>query len=153
MRHPDLFPGHHHEVHRTAMSPIITGLLLTVGVSVFVMTMAGRMGALLAMKPENRLDRIPERTLALLRFGFGQKRMVDPEERTAGLMHVAIFAAFLVLAVRTLMMFVMGFSETALEVLTDLQAPFWGGQPELLLVYKVYLLSRSGFTLPRSHTK
>ncbi|WNG30993.1 (Fe-S)-binding protein [Cystobacter fuscus] len=126
------------------MSPIITGLLLTVGVSVFVMTMAGRIGALLAMKPENRLDRIPQRALALLKFGLGQKRMVDPEERTAGLMHVFIFAAFMVLALRTIMMFVMGFSETALEVLTNLQAPFWAEHPGVLLVYKLYLLTKDG---------
>ncbi|HZI07513.1 MAG TPA: (Fe-S)-binding protein, partial [Archangium sp.] len=92
------------------MSPIITGLLLVIGVSVFVMTMAGRIGVLAAMKHENRLDNIPQRAAALLRFGLGQQRMVDPEEFTPGLMHVFIFAAFMVLALRTIMMFVMGFS-------------------------------------------
>ena len=132
------------------MSPIITGLLLTVGVSVFVMTMAGRVGALLAMKPENRLDRLPRRALALLQFGLGQKRMVDREERTAGLMHVFIFAAFMVLALRTTMLFVMGFSATALEVLTDLQAPFWGEWPGVLLGYKLYLLAKD-LEIGRAH--
>lgn len=107
------------------MSPIITGLLVAIGVSVFVMTMAGRIGVLLAMKREDRTDHLPQRALALLAFGLGQKRMVDPEERTAGTMHVLIFAAFMVLALRTLMMFAMGFSETALALLTDLTEPFW----------------------------
>jgi Fe-S oxidoreductase len=124
------------------MSPIITGLLLAIGVSVFVMTMGGRIGVLLAMKPENRLDNIPQRAAALLRFGLGQKRMVDPEEFTPGLMHVFIFAAFVVLALRTIMMFVMGFSETALVLLTDLTAPFWGEHPLLLNAYRVYLLAK-----------
>ncbi|WP_375769791.1 (Fe-S)-binding protein [Archangium gephyra] len=122
------------------MSPIITGLLLAVGVSVFVMTMAGRIGVLVAMKPENRLDNLPQRAAALLSFGLGQKRMVDREEFTPGLMHVFIFAAFMVLALRTIMMFVMGFSETALVVLTDLTDPFWGAYPGLLGLYRVYLL-------------
>ncbi|KFA94718.1 (Fe-S)-binding protein [Archangium violaceum] len=122
------------------MSPIITGLLLTVGVSIFVMTMAGRIGVLLAMKHENRLDNLPQRATALLSFGLGQKRMVDREEFTPGLMHVFIFAAFMVLAVRTIMLFVMGFSETALVVLTDLTDPFWGAYPALLGLYRVYLL-------------
>ncbi|OJT18683.1 (Fe-S)-binding protein [Archangium sp. Cb G35] len=122
------------------MSPIITGLLLAVGVSLFVMTMAGRIGVLLAMKQENRLDNLPQRATALLSFGLGQKRMVDREEFTPGLMHVFIFAAFMVLALRTIMMFVMGFSETALVVLTDLTDPFWGSYPVLLDIYRVYLL-------------
>ncbi|SEU30803.1 (Fe-S)-binding protein [Stigmatella erecta] len=122
------------------MSPIITGLLLAVALSVFVMTMAGRTGVLLAMKGENRLDNIPFRAMQLLRFGLGQKRMVDPEEFTPGLMHIFIYAAFMVLAVRTLMLFAMGFSTTALTVLTDLSDPFWVDQPLLLGLYKVYLV-------------
>lgn len=124
------------------MSPLITGLLLVVGLSIFVMTMGGRVGALLAMRPENRLDHVPQRTLALLRFGLGQRRMVDPEEFTPGLMHVLIFAAFMVLALRTVSLFAMGFSSTALEVLTDLGHPLWAEQPALLGVYRVYLLAK-----------
>ncbi|MFL5358040.1 (Fe-S)-binding protein [Archangium sp.] len=124
------------------MSPIITGLLLAVGLSIFVMTMAGRIGVLLAMKPENRLDNLPQRAAALLRFGLGQQRMVDREEFTPGSMHVLIFAAFMVLALRTVMMFVMGFSDTALAVLTDLTDPFWAGKEGLLNAYRVYLLAK-----------
>ncbi len=124
------------------MSPIITGLLLVIGLSIFAITMSGRIGVLLGMKKENRLDHIPQRVGALLRFGLGQKRMVDPEEFTPGLMHVFIFAAFVVLALRTIMLFVMGFSETALVLLTDLTDPFWVANPALLTVYKVYLLAK-----------
>ncbi len=122
------------------MSPIITGLLLAVALSVFAMTMAGRTGVLLGMKRENRLDVIPWRLGQLLRFGLGQQRMVDREEFTPGLMHVFIFVAFLVLALRTIMLFAMGFSETAYAVLTDLGDPFWSDKAPLLSLYKVYLL-------------
>ncbi len=122
------------------MSPIITGLLIVVAVSFFVMTMAGRAGVLLAMKGEHRLDAIPFRVKQLLRFGFGQKRMVDPEEFTPGMMHVFIFLAFLVLQLRSLMLFAMGFSETALATLTNLGHSFWGRNEGLLDAYKVYLL-------------
>ncbi|NOK14315.1 (Fe-S)-binding protein [Corallococcus exercitus] len=124
------------------MNPIITGLLLAGFVSVFVITMSGRVGVLLAMKKENRLDHIPYRVAQLVRFGLGQKRMVDPEEFTPGLFHIFIYAAFMVLAVRTIMMFVMGFSSTALDVLTDLSHPAWDAAPPLLLLYKVYLLAK-----------
>ncbi|XXF78454.1 (Fe-S)-binding protein [Myxococcaceae bacterium GXIMD 01537] len=122
------------------MSPIITGLLLAVALSIFVMTMAGRAGVLLAMKKENRLDNIPQRALALLRFGLGQRRMVDREEFTPGLMHVFIFAAFMVLALRTVSLFAMGLSESALALLTDLTHPFWVENPALGGLYRVYLL-------------
>ena len=129
------------------MSPIITGLLLAFALSVFGYTMSGRAGVLLALKKENRLDRIPFRVGQLLRFGLGQKRMVDPEEFTPGLMHIFIFSAFLVLAVRTVTLFAMGFSETALGVLTQVGDPvsgsghpFWADKPALLAIYRGYLL-------------
>ena len=111
------------------MNPLITSLLVFVGLTVFVYIMYGRASVLLAMKPENRLDHLAERTRALLRFGLGQKRMVDPEERTPGVMHVLIFVAFMVLALRTVMLFAMGFSETLLELLSTPTDPFWHDHP------------------------
>jgi Fe-S oxidoreductase len=126
------------------MSPIITGLLLAIAVPIFVMTMSGRVGVLLAMKKENRFDHIPLRLKRLALFGLGQKRMVDPEEFTPGLMHIFIYAAFMVLALRTIMLFAMGFSSTALDVLTDLGHPFWADQALLLGLYKGYLLAKDG---------
>src|SRR3954468_6956905 len=100
------------------MNPFVTALLLFVGVSVFVMQMQGRLGVLWRLKREVRWDRPLERLGALVKFGFGQRRMLDPEEFLPGLMHFFIFAAFLVLAARTVMLFAMGFSSGALEVLS-----------------------------------
>jgi Fe-S oxidoreductase len=93
------------------MNPLLTLALLLVAGAFFAFTMLRRMVPLLALRREDRADRAGERLASLLRYGFGQKRMVDPEELRPGIMHVAIFAAFLVLALRTVTLFGMGFSE------------------------------------------
>ena len=93
------------------MSPVLTAAMLVVALAFFAFTMTRRLAPLAALRRENRLDRVGERVRALLAFGFGQKRLVDPEERGPGILHVLIFAAFLVLALRTITMFGMGFSE------------------------------------------
>jgi Fe-S oxidoreductase len=124
------------------MSPIVTALLLTTGLIFFAVTMYWRIRVLFALKavPGNRLDHAPERAEALLLFGFGQKRMVDREERMPGLMHLAIFGAFLVLAVRTVMLFAMGFSTEALDLFSNFSHAFWMEHGALLSTYQGYLL-------------
>jgi Fe-S oxidoreductase len=102
--------------------------------------MAGRTAALLAMKPARRLDELGKRTWALILFGFGQKRMVDPEERGPGIMHTLIFGAFVVLAARTIMLFAMGLSPTALQVLGSPTGEFWQRHDTLGAAYGGYLL-------------
>ena len=126
------------------MSPLYTSALLLLGLTAFLVTMSWRIRAMAALKPEpgNRLDRLGERSLVLLKFGFGQRRMVDPEEFVPGAMHVMIFAAFMVLAVRTVMLFVMGFSDSALTVLANLDDPFWQDKAAFKLLYQVYLLGK-----------
>ena len=116
------------------MSPIFASLLLAVGLIFFAVTMRGRLRVLAAMKKEKRTDNPSERAERLLLFGLGQKRMVDPEERGPGTMHVLIFAAFMVLAVRTIMLFVMGFSHSS--------DPFWTEHPTWGVIFNVYLLSK-----------
>ncbi|HEX7622110.1 MAG TPA: (Fe-S)-binding protein, partial [Anaeromyxobacteraceae bacterium] len=93
------------------MSPLLTTLILLLAGAFFAWTMIRRVVPLLALRRVDRLDRPGERIEGLLRFGFGQRRMVDPEELRPGVMHVVIFAAFLVLGVRTLTLFGMGFAE------------------------------------------
>ena len=124
------------------MSPLVTSVLLLIGLSAFGYTMFGRVRAMLALKApaNNRFDRIPERIAALMKFGMGQKRMVNPEEFVPGLMHVFIFGAFMVLSVRTIMMFVMGYSETVALVLGNLHAPFWSDHQLLLGAYSGFLV-------------
>ena len=123
------------------MSPLVTSLLLALALGFFCYTMFWRMRAMLSLKPDtSRFNRIPERIDALMKFGFGQKRMVDPEEFTPGVMHVAIFAAFLIVQLRTLMMFVMGFSTTAIAVLGNLDHSFWVEHSALATAYSGYLV-------------
>jgi len=92
------------------MSPLFTSALLLAGLGVFGFTMFRRLAPLRALRREDRTDRVGERLRALFSFGFGQRRLVDPEERTAGVLHVVVFVSFLVLALRTVTMFGMGFA-------------------------------------------
>ena len=126
------------------MNPILVSVFLFCGLSFFAVTMFGRLKGFRALAgvPGNRMDRVGERLKALMMFGFGQKRMVDREEFVPGLMHISIFAAFLTVQARTLMLFVMAFSTSAVSVLTDLSDPFWVSSPALLAAYKTYLFTK-----------
>jgi Fe-S oxidoreductase len=122
------------------MSPIFTSVLLASALGFFCVTMFWRLRVLTALKPQNRFDDAPARAEALVLFGLGQRRMVDPEELVPGLMHVLVFAAFLVLAVRTVMLFTMGFSPEALAILTQPGNEFWADKGGLARLYEGYLL-------------
>ncbi len=123
------------------MNPFVTGALILAALVFFGVTMFWRLRVLFSLKaePGNRLDHPVDRAEALVLFGFGQKRMVDPEEIIPGLMHAAIFGAFMVLVVRTTSLFVMGFSEPAVALLTDLSHPFWLEHAGFGRVYQGYL--------------
>jgi Fe-S oxidoreductase/nitrate reductase gamma subunit len=93
------------------MSPLLTAAMLVAGLAFFAFTMTRRIAPLFALRHEDRTSRAGERLRALLAFGFGQKRLVnDPGERTPGVLHVLVFVAFLVLAIRTVTLFGVGFS-------------------------------------------
>src|SRR6266545_6777586 len=109
------------------MGPLLTAAMLLLAGGVFGFTMLRRGAPLFALRRVNRLDRTWERVAGLLRFGFGQRRMVDPEELRPGLMHVVIFAAFLVLALRTVTLFGMGFAEGFHLPLLAPESPFGRG--------------------------
>lgn len=93
------------------MGPIAMLLLLLAAGGTFAWTMRRRLAPLLHARADMRWDRVPERVVALLKFGLGQKRLVDPGERDSGLAHVFVFAAFMVLSLRTITLIGMGFSE------------------------------------------
>jgi Fe-S oxidoreductase/nitrate reductase gamma subunit len=91
------------------MNPSLTSLLLAAGLALFGLTLARRLAPLRALRRVECTDQPAKRLARLLRVGFGQERLLDREERAAGLLHVALFAAFLVLALRTVTLFGMGF--------------------------------------------
>ncbi len=93
------------------MNPFLTSLLLVIGGGAFGWTLVQRLAPLRALRPVDRTDHVPARLASLLRFGFGQRRLVDREELVPGLLHVALFGAFLVLGLRTITLFGMGFEQ------------------------------------------
>jgi len=93
------------------MNPLVTALLLLAAGGFFLFTMARRLLPLLALRREDRTSRAGERLRALLLFGLGQRRLVDRGETGPGLLHAVIFLAFLVLGLRTVTLFGMGFSD------------------------------------------
>jgi len=93
------------------MGPLAITLLLVAAATLFAVTMRRRLKRLAALSPEQRLDRPGERLRLLLRFGLGQRRLVDPGARLPGLMHVVVFGSFVVLSLRTVTLFGMGYHE------------------------------------------
>jgi Fe-S oxidoreductase/nitrate reductase gamma subunit len=94
------------------MNPLVTALVLAAGIGLFAWNLGRRVRTLLALRTAVRTDRPAQRIAALLRYGFGQRRLLDPEELVPGLLHVLLFVAFLVLALRTVTLFGIGFSDT-----------------------------------------
>ena len=84
--------------------------MLVAAAIAFAFTLSRRLRPLWALRREDRLDRPGARLALLLRFGLGQRRLLDREELGAGLLHVALFAAFLVVALQTVTLFGLGFA-------------------------------------------
>ena len=88
---------------------LFTLCLLVLALGIFATTMVPRLQILFRLQNEDfRWRHAGVRALRLLKFGIGQKRLVDPEEFKPGLAHVLIFAAFMILAIRTVTLFGMG---------------------------------------------
>ena len=91
------------------MNPVLTLSMLLVAAAVFAITLFRRIAPLFALRREGRTDRLLERLLVLLRFGLGQRRLLDREELWPGILHLVLFVAFLVVALRTVTLFGTGF--------------------------------------------
>jgi Fe-S oxidoreductase len=85
--------------------PAAVGAVIAVALGLFGRAAWRRLAPLRALRPDDRCGRRSERGASLLRFGFLQRRLVDREEAAAGWLHVLVFAAFLVLAYRTVTLF------------------------------------------------
>ncbi len=91
------------------MNPTIQALLLAGFWGWFFVQIAGRWRLMRVGAAENRLDRIGERLRLVYDYAFRQKRM--HRYRWAGLAHQLIFLGFVVLLLRTLILWGRGFSE------------------------------------------
>jgi Fe-S oxidoreductase len=92
------------------MNPLLMSLVLLIGLGFFARTMYSKIQLLMALEPAHRLDHIKERLKNLLIVAIGQKRLVGrKKERSSGIMHALIFWGFLILLIRSLNLYGVGF--------------------------------------------
>ena len=88
---------------------IIFSLLIPVaGVALFTFIIAKRLAPLVKAAPDNRFDNIPQRIFNLVKIWLLQYR--QPRYMLAGVLHIIIFAGFLVLSIRSTSLVVIGLS-------------------------------------------
>ncbi len=91
-------------------APKLALVLLFLGLYIFTYIMWKRMALLRKMAPDFRFDNILERIKMALIYGFGQWR--QPRYLGAGILHILLFAGFVVLSLRTLTLIGLGFSSS-----------------------------------------
>jgi len=84
-------------------------LIPVVGVAVFNYIMTRRLAPLVKAALDRRLDRIPNRMYHVFKVWLGQVR--QPRYLLAGVVHIVIFAGFLILSIRSISLVVIGISE------------------------------------------
>lgn len=87
---------------------LIHGILVLAALVAFAWVIRKRAALLGRAAPDPRLDHVGQRLARLLVVGFGQSR--QPRYLVAGVLHILIFAGFLVLSVRSLTLLGEGFS-------------------------------------------
>ncbi len=97
---------------------IIYILIPLIGVGTFFYIVYRRMIPLRVAAPDNRLDRIPERIRKVARIWLAQWR--HPRYLLAGVVHIFLFAGFLILGARSTQLVFVGFAE-------GFQLPGFGG--------------------------
>ena len=93
-------------------------LIPVIGIAVFTYIMALRSAPLVRSAPDVRFDRIPRRLYNVFKIWLGQYR--HPRYLQAGVVHIVIFAGFLILSIRSCSMVVMG-------IAPDFVMPGFGG--------------------------
>ncbi len=89
-------------------APALSFIILIAAVSLFAYIMYRRIDLLRKGMPDPRFDRIGERIRMALVYGFGQLR--QPRYPGAGILHILLFAGFLILSLRSLTLIGRGFS-------------------------------------------
>ena len=93
-----------------APAPVIAFIILFLSVSFFCYVMFRRMDVLRKAAPDPRFSNIPTRLMRSLIYGFGQWR--QPRYLGAGILHILLFAGFMILSLRSLTLIGRGFSST-----------------------------------------
>lgn len=97
--------------------PVIAAAILIIALALFTYIMWQRIRILKLGRPDQRLDDIGARIIYALKYGFGQWR--QPRYLGAGVLHILLFAGFIILSLRSLTLIGRGFSpEFHLPLLT-----------------------------------
>jgi Fe-S oxidoreductase len=88
---------------------IFTFILPIIGIGLFAYIMARRIAPLVRAAPDNRFNRIDQRIKNLVVIWMGQFR--QPRYMLAGVLHIVIFAGFLILSIRSTSLVIIGLSD------------------------------------------
>jgi Fe-S oxidoreductase len=88
--------------------PVLSAVFLITGLTLFSFIMFKRIGLLRTGKPDNRFSELGSRLKMALLYGFGQLR--QPRYLGAGILHILLFAGFMILSLRSLTLLGRGFS-------------------------------------------
>ncbi|MBW1989132.1 MAG: (Fe-S)-binding protein [Deltaproteobacteria bacterium] len=88
---------------------LLATVIPVLAVALFAYVIMRRLEPLVKAKTDPRFDRKAARTWHMIKFAFGQYR--QPRYWTAGVLHIAIFAGFLILSVRSVSLVILGVNE------------------------------------------
>jgi Fe-S oxidoreductase len=88
---------------------IFSFLIPIVGVSLFAFIMAKRAAPLVRSNPDFRFNRIGARLKGVFTYWLGQYK--HPRYRLAGVLHILLFAGFLILSVRSISLVIIGIDD------------------------------------------
>ncbi|MCZ7583290.1 MAG: (Fe-S)-binding protein [Deltaproteobacteria bacterium] len=97
-----------------AVEKILFALAILGGLAYFSYTMYRRLALVFRAQPDARFGDVGRNVASAIKFGFGQGRM--PQDLVPGLFHIFIFVGFMVLSLRTLVIFGMGFGGAAFNL-------------------------------------
>ncbi len=88
---------------------IFSLLIPLIGVGVFAYIIAMRLKPLVLAAPDQRFDHLIQRLLSMLKYAIGQYR--HPRYMDAGIIHIFLFAGFMILSLRSITLVLLGISE------------------------------------------
>ena len=93
-----------------AIPAIVFSIIIPlIGIAFFSYTMSCRLKPLFRASPDPRFDRIKDRIMNMVKYAIIQYR--QPRYMLAGVLHISIFAGFVILSLRSITLVILGFSE------------------------------------------
>jgi Fe-S oxidoreductase len=93
-----------------ALPTIVFSIIIPlIGITLFTYIMVRRLKPLFLASPDPRLDRITDRIMNMVKYAIFQYR--QPRYMLAGVLHIVVFAGFVILSLRSITLVILGFSE------------------------------------------